>query len=283
MNIGWNFRREHLRLQHRSHYVITNGGDQPNVVPANASVWYYFRELEYDRIQELRGIGDTMAQAAGLMTNTTVSSRVLGSAWPQHFSKPVAEAVTENIKRVGLPTWSEADQSLAKALQGELKVPMTGLAVQVAGLRPPATDATRSGGSDDIGDVSWTVPTITLNYPANIPNLPGHNWSNAIAMATPIAHKGTTAGAKVMAMTLVDLLTTPALVEKAWTYFRQEQTGNRKYRSLLSPQDKPAIWLNAKIMAEYREPMRKFHYDPARFDTYLDQLGIKYPTVRARQ
>ena len=283
MNIGWNFRREHLRLQHRSHYVITNGGDQPNVVPANASVWYYFRELEYDRIQELRGIGDTMAQAAGMMTNTTVSSRVLGSAWPQHFSKPVAEAVTENIKRVGLPKWSEADQTLAKALQGELKVPMTGLAVQVTGLRPPATDATRSGGSDDIGDVSWTVPTITLYYPANIPNLPGHNWSNAIAMATPIAHQGTTAGAKVMAMTLVDLLTTPALVEKAWTYFRQEQTGSRKYQSLLSTQDKPAIWLNAKIMAEYREPMRKFYYDPTRFDTYLDQLGIKYPTVKARK
>jgi aminobenzoyl-glutamate utilization protein B len=282
MNIGWNYRREHLRLQHRSHYVVTNGGDQPNVVPANASVWYYFRELDYDRIQELRGIGDTMAQAASMMTNTSMSSRVLGAAWPQHFNKPVAEAVSANIKQVGLPQWSEADQTLAKALQGELKVPMTGLAVQVTGLRGPATEATRTGGSDDIGDVSWTVPTITLNYPANIPNLPGHNWSNAIAMATPIAHKGTTAGAKVMAMTLVDLLTKPELVENAWKYFRQEQGKERKYQPLLSPSDKPATWLNARIMAEYREPMRKFYYDPERFDTYLDQLGIKYPTVRAR-
>ena len=68
MDIGWNFRREHLRLQQRSHYVITNGGDQPNVVPPNASVWYYFRETDYEHIKELREIGDTMAKAAAMMT-----------------------------------------------------------------------------------------------------------------------------------------------------------------------------------------------------------------------
>src|SRR6266705_3291950 len=117
MDIGWNFRREHLRIQQRSHYVITNGGDQPNVVPPNAAVWYYFRETDYDHIRELREIGDTMAKAAAMMTNTEVSMRILGSAWPGHFSKPVAEAMYENIKKVGLPQWSEDDQTLAKALQ----------------------------------------------------------------------------------------------------------------------------------------------------------------------
>ncbi len=280
MNIGWNFRREHLRLQHRSHYVITNGGDQPNVVPANASVWYFFRELDYERIKELRGIGDTISQAAAMMTNTSVTSRVLGTAWPGHFNKAVAEAMAANIKQVGLPQWSDADQALAKAVQHELKSAPSGLALQVRGLRPPATDATRSGGSDDIGDVSWNVPTVVFNYPANIPNLPGHNWSNAIAMATPIAHKGTTAGAKVVAMTMVDLLTQPALVAQAWDYFRKVQTKDRKYQPLLAKDDQPAVWLNARIMAQYREPMRKFYFDATKYDTYLDQLGIKYPTVR---
>src|SRR5689334_11301148 len=82
MDTGWNFRREHLRIQQRSHYVITNGGDQPNVVPRLASVWYYFRELDYEHIKQMREIGDQMAQGAALMTNTEVSSRVLGSAWP---------------------------------------------------------------------------------------------------------------------------------------------------------------------------------------------------------
>ena len=281
MNVGWNYRREHLRLQHRSHYVITNGGDQPNVVPSNASVWYFFRELDYARIRGLHEIGTAIAQGAAMMTNTTMTSRVLGSAWPGHFNKAVAEAMDENIKAVGLPTWSEDDQTLAKALQRELRGPSSGLALQLRGIRGPVTEAMRTGGSDDIGDVSWNVPTVVFNYPANIPNLPGHNWSNSIAMATPIAHKGTTAGAKVVAMTMVDLITQPALVQAAWDYFRNVQTKDTKYQSLLSPEDKPPVWLNRKIMAEYREQMRKFYFDPSRYDTYMEQHGIKYPTVRA--
>ena len=281
MNIGWNYKREHLRLQQRSHYVISNGGDQPNVVPPTASVWYYFRELDYEHIKELRETGDEMAKGAAMMTKTAFTSRVLGSAWPGHFNKAIAEAMHENIKQVGLPQWSEADQTLAKALQKELKVQETGLANEIRPMRGPAPEETRmGGGSDDIGDVSWNVPTVTLNYPSNIPNLPGHNWSNAIAMATPIAHKGVTAGAKAMALTMIDLLTKPALVQQAWDYFRNVQTKETKYQPLMSPQDKPAIWLNKKVMEEYRPRMQQMYYDPAKYDTYLEQLGIKYPTVR---
>lgn len=282
MNVGWNYRREHLRLQQRSHYVISNGGDQPNVVPALASVWYYFRELDYPEITKLHQIGDTMAKAATLMTDTTVTARILGSAWPGHFNRPVAEAMTVNIQEVGLPEWSDADQTLAKALQGELKAPMTGLPVQLKPMQGPATDEQRVGGSDDIGDVSWNVPTVTLRYPANIPHLPGHNWANAIAMATPIAHKGTTAGAKVLAMTMLDLFTQPELIAESWDYFRNVQTKDTKYEPLIGADDKPAVWLNEKIMAEYREKMKPFYYDASKYDTYLEQLGIKYPTVRQR-
>src|SRR5213592_1684773 len=137
MDIGWNFRREHLRLATRVHNVITNGGDQPNVVPPNATVWYYYREADYDHIMDLWRIGDNMAQAAALMTNTTYTTRVLGSAWPGHFNVPVGEAMYENIKRVGLPEWSEADQTLAKALQRELKVPERGLTTKLPELRRP--------------------------------------------------------------------------------------------------------------------------------------------------
>ena len=280
MNVGWNYRREHLRLFHRSHYVVTNGGDQPNVVPSNASVWYYFRELDHAHIKELREIGDTMARGAALMTNTTFTARVLGSAWPQHFSKPVATAMDANIQAVGLPEWSEADQKLAKSLQGELRAPITGLDIALKPLQGPTADEARIGGSDDIGDVSWNVPTVTLRYPSNIPNLPGHNWANAIAMATPIAHKGVTAGAKVMAMTMIDLLTTPALVDEAWKYFREEQTKTVKYEPLIAPTDEPMTSLNARRQGEYREQLKKFYYDSSKYDTYLEQLGITYPTVR---
>src|ERR1700674_3333331 len=191
MDVGWNFRREHLRLAQRSHYVITNGGDQPNVVPQTATVWYYFREADYDHIMDMWRIGDNMAKAAAMMTDTTYTSRLLGSAWPGHFNKPIAEAMNENIKKVGLPQWSEDDQTLAKALQKELKVPVRGLASKLQEMRAPRVatpdggDGSEGpqvgptgGGSDDIGDVSWNVPTITLRYPSNIPGGHGHTWAH---------------------------------------------------------------------------------------------------------
>ncbi len=283
MDIGWNFRREHLRIQQRSHYVITNGGDQPNVVPPNASVWYYFRETDYDHIKEMWEIGNTMAKAATMMTNTEMSMRVLGSAWPGHFNKTVAETMHANIEAVGLPQWTEADQTLAKALQKELKVPEIGLATKINPLRGRESipdDEKRGGGSDDIGDISWNVPTVTLNYPANMQAGPGHNWANAISMATPIAHKGVAYGAKVMALTVLDLITRPELITQSWDYYNNVQMKDKKYIPLIRPEDKPAIWLNEQTMAKYRPEMKKYYYDPSKYKSYLDQLGIKYPTVK---
>jgi aminobenzoyl-glutamate utilization protein B len=286
MNVAWNFRREHLRIQQRSHYVVTNGGDQPNVVPRNASVWYYFRETSYPEIKRMWDIGDKVANGAAMMTDTTVTSKVLGSAWPQHMNKTLAETMFANIKSVGLPQWTEADQTLAKALQTELKVPVTGLATEIRELRGRETmedDEKRGGGSDDIGDISWNVPTVSLSFPANIQAGPGHNWANAIAMATPIAHKGVTAGAKVQAMTVLDIMMRPEIVTQAWDYFKNVQTKNTKYTPLIRPQDKPAIHLNKAIMDRYRPEMRKYYFDSTKYKTYLEQLGIKYPTVRTSQ
>src|SRR5213593_306982 len=279
MDVGWNFRREHLRPQQRSHYVITDGGDQPNVVPSEASVWYYFREVDYPHIAEMFEIGNTMAQGAAMMTGTTMSSRILGQAWPGHFNKSVAELTYANIQSVGLPAWSEADQILAKGIQREVKSPPTGLASKIGELKPAISEP-QGGASDDIGDISWNVPTVTLRYPSNIPGLPGHHWANAVSMATPIAHKGVTAGAKVQAMTILDLLLRPEKVTEAWDYFRNVQTKDQKYIPFIGPNDKPATHLNSDTLARYRPEMRKYYFDPTKYKTYLEQLGIKYPTVR---
>jgi len=283
MDVGWNFRREHLRLQQRSHYVIPNGGDQPNVVPPTASVWYYFRETTYENIKSLWDIGNKMAQAAAMMTDTTVSWKVLGSAWPGHFNKTVAQVMQANIETVGLPEWTDDEVKLAKALQKEMKVPEIGLPTKINPLRGQEEipdETKRGGGSDDISDISWNVPTVTLSYPSNIQAGPGHNWANAISMATPIAHKGIAYGSKVMALTVIDLVTHPELVQQAWDYFRNVQTKTVKYVPLMRPEDKPAIWLNTETMAKYRPEMRKYYYDPSRYKSYLDQLGIKMPVVR---
>jgi aminobenzoyl-glutamate utilization protein B len=172
---------------------------------------------------------------------------------------------------------------LAHALQRELDQEEEGLPDSIPELRGPV-DLSRSlgGGSDDIGDVSWNMPTVTLRYPANIPGGPGHNWANGIAMATPIAHKGTLAGAKVQALTLLDLLLNPQIVTDAWTYFNDVQTQEQEYIPFIAPTDKPAIFLNEEIMSKWRPLMRPFYYDASRFDTYLEQLGIDYPTVKPK-
>lgn len=294
MNIGWNFRREHLELTQRSHYVISDGGDQPNVVPSKASVWYYFRERTYPDIKRLFDIGLKIAEGAAMMTDTKFTYEILGSAWPGHFNKPLAVAMYENIKKVGLPQWSAEDQLLAKAVQLEMKSPKAeGLATKLDTLGLPTPTGTvnvmgrqlmaMGGGSDDIADISWSLPTIVLRYPSNIPNLPGHHWSNAISMATPIAHKGIVYGAKAEAMTLVDLLLKPQIIKDAWDYYRNEQTKDIQYIPLVGEKDNPAIYLNQKIMEEFKPKLKPYYYNPARYKTYLEQLGIKYPTLRPDQ
>ncbi len=276
MNMGWNMRREHLRPEQRSHYVITDGGDQPNVVPSVASVWYYFREQSFEGIKKSYEIGNTIAQAAAKMTDTAVTHRVLGSAAPQHFNRPLAEAAKANIDKVGLPKWSADEQAFAKAVQKNLGAPQKGLATQLDKLATPV-EKPESGGSDDIGDISWTLPTVSIYYPANIPELPGHHWSNAISMATPVAHKGVVAGSKVVAMTMVDVLTRPDLRAQAKDYFVKVQTKDQKYVPMLAATDKPPIEINTEVMAKYRPEMRKYYYDQDRYPTYLEQLGIKWP------
>lgn len=281
MSIGWQYQREHLDPLQRSHHVIKNGGDQPNVVPSEASIWFYLRHVTYPKIMESFEKCNRIAEGAAMMTGTTVTRRVLGSAWPRHFNKVIAETMYENIKEVGLPEWSEADQRLATALQREVNSPRdtTGLATKLDTIGLPVVSPV-SGGSDDIGDISWKLPTVTLRFPSNIPGLQGHHWSNAVAMATPIAHKGVVAGAKVQAMTVLDFFLQPELVDQAKAYFRNEQGMKQEYIPMVTEDDKPAIYLNREIMDEFRPELEKYYYDETKYDTYLEQLGVDYPTVR---
>ena len=221
-----------------------------------ASVWYYFRETDYQHIKDLWDIGNKIAQAAAAMTDTKVTWRLLSAAWPQHMNKPVAEATQANIKRVGLPAW-DADQRWRRR-QRELSRPRN------AGLQ------TRSGNwaSPPRPNGTWAADrTTSATSPGpcrrsrcatrrNIPGLPGHHWASAIAEATPIAHKGVVAGAKVQAMTMLDLLLKPELVQQARNYFKTVQNKDEHYTPLVSAEDKPPIWLNKRLMDEIRPEMR---------------------------
>ncbi len=277
LNIGWNYRREHLHPLQRSHYVINNGGDQPNVVPSYSSVWYFVREIQPNGIMENYATLNRIAEGAAMMTDTGLNSRVVGAAHPRHFNRPIALAMDANIRQIGMPNWSEDDQLYARALQELMgNENPRGLPRELPDIGEPSPFPI-SGGSDDIGDVSWNVPTVTLRFPSNVSGLIMHHWSSAMTMATPIAHKGTEAGAKVVATTMLDLLTSDTLLEEAWNYFDDVQTADAQYQPFIGPDDPPAIDKNRAVQEEFRPLLEEFYYDPSRFDTYLEQLGIEYP------
>jgi len=220
------------------------------------------------------------------MTGTKFSYQILGTAWPGHFNKVLGETMQANIMRVGMPTWSNDDQLLAKATQKLMEAPLKdnlgeaidGLKLSIKPLKG-SVPFSWGGGSDDIADISWNLPTIVLRYPANIPGLKGHHWGDAIAMATPIAHKGCVAGAKATALTLIDLFTKPELVVKAKEYFTNVQTKDVKYIPFITDKDPAPIYLNKAIQDKFRPELKKYYYDPSKHGTYLEQLGIKYPTL----
>jgi aminobenzoyl-glutamate utilization protein B len=192
----------------------------------------------------------------------------------------LAELRHDTSQVVGQPEWTEAAQPLARAAQRMLGSDTVGLPIVPDTVLDEASQG-MGGGSDDIAEVSWNLPTLRLRYPGNIPGMTGHNWSSGIAMATPIAHKGANNGAQVIAMTAVDLVANPEIVDEAWTYHREVTTKDRQWASLIPEGTEPATFLNAEKMERFRPLIEPLIYDPTRFETYLEQLGIVYPTVRA--
>jgi aminobenzoyl-glutamate utilization protein B len=140
---------------------------------------------------------------------------------------------------------------------------LTGLRKQV--MDPAASARVSGAGSDDIAEVSWNLPTVVLRFPGNIPGMIGHHWSSGIAMAH--------------ALTAIDLLTNPELLGAARKYFA-EQTSKTKWKSLIPADTPPPVWLNRDKMEKFRPELDKLRYDPSKFSTYMEQLGIVYPTVR---
>ena len=282
MDIGWNFRREHLPLRQRSHSVILDGGDLPNVVPQTASTWYYLRELDYAGIKAMWAVADSVAEGAALMTGTTLlPRRVLGAAWPRHFNRPMAQAMDANIRAVGMPAWTEDDQRFARAVQRAAGAPDSGLKTTVDTLHPPLDPARNLGGaSDDIGDVSWSVPTVVLYYPGNVQRPPGHSWADAMTMATPIAHKGVGRGRQGPG----DDAARPAAPsgargQRAATISPTCRRRPSSTSRCSAPRTSRPLELNREILDRYRPAMRRYYYDPRKHRSYLEQLGVAYPVL----
>ena len=278
MDVAWNYQRQFLHISQRSHNVITIGGGQPNIVPGIAQTWYYFRDATFKLIREDWADANRIAQGAAMATQTTVTMKTVGAAAPQFDNKVLAEVAQANIEAVGMPKWTADDQAFTKAVQIGVGQPVKPLATEVTPLRGPnPNDVMTGGSSSDLGDVTWTVPTITIREPSNIPNMIGHNSTSAIAEATPIAHKGALVDAKAIAMTVLDLMTTPQLLVDAKAYFDNDQQKYDHYDPFLTASDVPAIHINDINMQQVRSKMEPFYYDAKKYPDYLTQLGISYP------
>jgi aminobenzoyl-glutamate utilization protein B len=261
MDIAWDVLREHLPPTQRSHSVIVDGGVQPNVVPDYAKIWFYFREATYEGAQNLYERARQVADGAATMTGTSFEEHVLAAVWPTRDNRTIAETIQSNIELVGMPEWTEQEQALARRIQMAVGTDETGLRTDVSPLR----QARQSTSSNDSGDITWIVPHGRITFPANVPNVPFHHWAAAIAEATSIAHKGSVAGAKVMAGSVLDLLADPDLLARAKETFSQE-VGGSSYRPLLPVGQLPPVDLNVEEMAKYREAMRAHYLDaPIRF------------------
>jgi aminobenzoyl-glutamate utilization protein B len=234
MNIGANFMREHIKETSRIHYVITNGGQQPNVVPATAQVWYYVRanthqdaEAQFEWLKEI-------AEGAARMSRTTVQVEIATDCHELIPNLPLSKMIHKNLQMVGGPRFDQDDINLAKQLQAGLRddlgdAPDLPLNDKIEKL---PTKADTWSGSTDVGDVSWYVPTSGLSTACFANGSPGHSWQNVAAIGSPIGHKGMMAAAKVLALSTVDLLQDAELRQEAQADF-QERMKNRKYTTVI--------------------------------------------------
>jgi aminobenzoyl-glutamate utilization protein B len=231
MNVGANYMREHVPETARVHYVITNGGQQPNVVPATAQVWYFVRDNTHEAAEAHFNWICEIAEAGAKMTRTKMALHVDTDCHEIIPNSPLSKVLARNLKRIGPPQFSEADLALARQLQAPVR--------EEFGLKEkkplhdtiedlPEKPTTPDGGSTDVGDISWHVPTSGLGTVCFAAGSPGHSWQNVAAIGSPIGHKGMLVAAKVLALSTVELLQDPQLLQEAKTDF-QERMQERRY------------------------------------------------------
>ena len=234
MNVAANYMREHLKEDSRMHYVIVDGGGQPNVVPPSSTVWYFVRANSHQDVEfNFRWLED-IAKGAALMTRTTMSVQIDTDCHEIIPNAPLAERITRNLELVGAPSFTDDEQAFAKRLQIPLSEDFgTQFSLAIDNrVHRTAVNPALSKGSTDVGDISWRVPTGGLHTTCFMAESPGHSWQNVACIGSTIGEKGTLYAAKVLAITALDLLEDPQLIAAArmdWT----ERTKQRKYSTLI--------------------------------------------------
>jgi aminobenzoyl-glutamate utilization protein B len=236
MNHMVNLMREHVPQETRIHYVITNGGSAPNVIPDFAEVFYYVRHPDPLQVQAIFERVEKAAQGAALGTGTRVEHEIIHGIYAVLPNEPLARAMDANLRRVGGVSYDATERAFATTLRKTLgeNVPPVEQAAEIAPF-----EFYRSGGSTDVADVSWVVPTVGLRTATWVPGTPSHSWQAIAAGGTTIGLKGMMVAAKTLALTAVDLMTNPKLVEDATAAYRKQIPAGWTYRPLLGDRKPP--------------------------------------------
>ncbi|MDR0686979.1 MAG: amidohydrolase [Dysgonamonadaceae bacterium] len=232
-NFMVNLLREHIPISSRIHYVIVNGGEAPNVVPDYAKVSYYIRSPKRDILEELTKWVNQAAEGAATGTQTLVSSELVAGFYELLGNRTLQELVQRNLERVGGVVYDERENEFARHIVAGLNLSDTILR-QVAAVQPLREERPSfGGGSTDVGDVSWNVPTVSFNTAVFIPGSAGHSWQNVASSGTTIGTKGLLNAARVFALTAIDLYSNTSLVNSAKDEFYKRRGADFRYAPLL--------------------------------------------------
>ena len=233
-----NLMREHIPQETRIHYVITNGGKAPNVVPDFAEVYYYVRHPKKEEVVRIFDWVVRAAEGAALGTQTTMDFEVIGGTHDLLLNRSLAEVMQLNLLSVGGVTYTADEQAFAKKIQSSFTYKVAAIG-EAATIKPLKEVNDAGGGSTDVGDVSYAVPTVGMTSATWVTGTPAHSWQATACGGTDIGTKGMMVAAKTMTLTAIDLFTNPALVQKAKDEFRAAK-GDYQYKALLGDR-KPAL------------------------------------------
>jgi aminobenzoyl-glutamate utilization protein B len=226
-----NMMREHVPQETRIHYVITRGGEAPNVVPAFAEVYYYVRNPRRDNVKSIWDRIERAAQGAAMGTDTRVEIEVTGGVFDLLPNVSLAKVMDANLRLVGGYTYTPEEKEFAAKIQqtfGTAKIP----ALESTQIIQPLKSYDESA-STDVGDVSWVVPTVSLGTATWVPGTAAHSWQAVAAGGTTIGYNGMMIAAKSIALTAADLFSNQALIDEAWKEFRTTIGPDFKYEALI--------------------------------------------------
>jgi len=238
MNFMTNLMREHVEEDSRIHYVITKGGEAPNVVPAFAEVYCYIRHPKRTEVNAMWERLVNNAKGAALGTDTRMEYEVIGGVYEILVNKPLAAAMNENLKSVGGFALTADEKEFGRKIQTTLSNPPP--LESTASIEDFNSPSDENYGSTDVADVSWVVPTAGLSTATWVPGTPAHSWQAVAAGGMSIGIKGMNVASKVLAGVMVDAFTKPALIASAKREFEAKRGSNFTYKPMLGDR-KPAL------------------------------------------